>query len=62
LDYIEENLTESHSTAELSKIAALSPFYFQRLFTRLVKRPVNEYKKAEKHCAHFIPSRGIFYH
>jgi len=37
LDYVEGNLAQSHSPEELSKIAALSPFYFQRLFTRLVK-------------------------
>jgi len=48
LDYIEYNLAQSHSPEELSKIAALSPFYFQRLFTRLVKRPVNEYVKMRR--------------
>jgi len=48
LDYIEENLTQSLSPEELSKIAALSPFYFQRLFTRLVKRPVSEYIKMRR--------------
>jgi len=48
LDYIEDNLAQSHSPEELSKIAALSPFYFQRLFTRLVKRPVNEYVKMRR--------------
>ncbi len=48
LDYIEDNLAESHSPEELAKIAALSPFYFQRLFTRLVKRPVSEYIKMRR--------------
>lgn len=48
LDYVEDNLAQSHSPEELSKIAALSPFYFQRLFTRLVKRPVNEYVKMRR--------------
>jgi len=48
VDYIEENLTNHHSPEELSKIAVLSPFYFQRLFARLVKRPVNEYVKMRK--------------
>jgi len=48
LDYIEENLAQSYSPEELSKIAVLSPFYFQRLFTRLVKRPVNEYVKMRR--------------
>lgn len=48
LDYIEDNITQNHSSEELSKIAALSPFYFQRLFTRLVKRPANEYIKLRR--------------
>jgi len=48
LDHIESNLSENHSPESLSKIAALSPFYFQRLFTRLVKRPVNEYVKMRR--------------
>lgn len=48
LDYIEENLTQDHSPEELSKVAALSPFYFQRLFARLVKRPVNAYIKMRR--------------
>ncbi len=38
LKYIEEHLTE-----ELVSIADLSPFYFQRLFKRLVNKPVQEY-------------------
>lgn len=48
LDYIEENLAQDHSPEELSKVAALSPFYFQRLFIRLVKRPVNAYIKMRR--------------
>jgi len=48
LDYIEDNIAQSYSPEELSKVAALSPFYFQRLFTRLVKRPVNEYVKMRR--------------
>ena len=48
LDYIEDNLAQSYSPEELSKVATLSPFYFQRLFTRLVKRPVNEYVKMRR--------------
>ncbi|RZT02322.1 AraC family transcriptional regulator [Cuneatibacter caecimuris] len=48
LDYIEENLAQDHSPEELSKVAALSPFYFQRLFARLVKRPVNAYTKMRR--------------
>lgn len=48
LDYIEGNLAQDLSPEELSKVAALSPFYFQRLFTRLVKRPVNAYIKMRR--------------
>jgi AraC family transcriptional regulator len=48
LDYIEDNLTQNHSPTELSNIAALSPFYFQRLFTRLVNRPIGEYIKMRR--------------
>lgn len=48
LDYIEDNLAESHSPEELAKIAGLSPFYFQRLFKRLINRPVCEYIKMRR--------------
>lgn len=48
LDYIEGNLAQDHSPEELSKVAGLSPFYFQRLFARLVKRPVNTYTKMRR--------------
>ena len=36
LTFIEEHLTEEIYTEELANIAGLSPFYFQRLFKRLV--------------------------
>lgn len=45
LDYIELHLSEEIQIQELANIAHLSPFYFQRLFTRLVGKPVMEYKK-----------------
>jgi AraC family transcriptional regulator len=48
LDYIEDNVAQNHSVDELAGIAALSPFYFQRLFSRLVKRPVNDYIKMRR--------------
>ncbi len=48
VDYIEENLASNHSPEELARIAALSPFYFQRLFTRLVRRPVSDYIKMRR--------------
>lgn len=43
IDYIEDHLDESIEIHELSQIAALSPFYFQRLFHRIVKKPAAEY-------------------
>ncbi|MCG8485517.1 MAG: AraC family transcriptional regulator, partial [Clostridia bacterium] len=48
VDYIEDNLSEKITTEELAAIAALSPFYFQRLFTRLVNKPVGEYVKLRR--------------
>lgn len=36
LDYIDEHLGEEVKIEELAGMAALSPFYFQRLFKRLV--------------------------
>ena len=33
---------------ELAEIASLSPFYFQRLFTRLVGMPVGEYVRLRR--------------
>ena len=36
LDYIEEHLGEEVKIEALAGMAALSPFYFQRLFKRLV--------------------------
>jgi len=48
LDYIEGNLSEDLKTETLAHAAALSPYYFQRLFGRLVKKPVNEYVKLRR--------------
>ena len=45
LDYIDEHLGEEVKIEELAGMAALSPFYFQRLFKRLVHKPVQEYVK-----------------
>lgn len=45
LDYIETNIGKEISIEQLSRVAALSPFYYQRLFSRLVKKPVREYIK-----------------
>lgn len=43
VDYIEEHISEEIKIEDLAKTAALSQFYFQRLFSQLVKKPVNEY-------------------
>lgn len=48
VDYIENHLTEEIRIEKLAEIAGLSPFYFQRLFTRLVKKPVCEYIKLRR--------------
>jgi AraC-type DNA-binding domain-containing proteins len=48
LKWIEENLSESIKIEELASIAHLSPFYFQRLFSRLVGKPVMEYAKLRR--------------
>ena len=43
LDHIEAHLSEEIKIENLAQLASLSQFYYQRLFSRLVKRPVNEY-------------------
>lgn len=48
VDYIENNLTEEIPMEKLADISNLSPFYFQRLFSRLVKKPVCEYIKLRR--------------
>ncbi|MCL2360383.1 MAG: AraC family transcriptional regulator [Defluviitaleaceae bacterium] len=48
LEHIEKNISEEIHIEELAKIAALSLFYYQRLFARLVKRPVREYIKLRR--------------
>ncbi len=48
LAYIEEHLAEEIPTGELANVAGLSPFYFQRLFKRLVNKPVQEYVKLRR--------------
>jgi len=47
-NYIEENLENKIRIEELSEIANISPFYFQRLFKRLVDKPVMEYIKLRR--------------
>ncbi len=48
LFYIEKNLTARMEIDELSKQSNLSVFYFQRLFSRLVGKPVMEYIKLRR--------------
>jgi AraC family transcriptional regulator len=48
VDYIEDHLSEEIKIDTLSQIASLSHFYYQRLFSRLVKKPVNEYIKLRR--------------
>lgn len=48
LDYIEEHIGEDIKIEVLADTAALSLFYYQRLFSRLVKRPVREYIKLRR--------------
>jgi AraC family transcriptional regulator len=45
---MEEHLTDKIEMEELSRIAYLSPFYFQRLFNRLVGKTVMEYIKLRR--------------
>ncbi len=48
LDYIEEHIVEDIKMEVLADIASLSLFYYQRLFSRLVKRPVRDYIKLRR--------------
>lgn len=48
LNHIEQHVDEEIQIEELAEIAALSLFYYQRLFTRLVKKPVREYIKLRR--------------
>ena len=48
IEYIENHLDEEINIEKLAEIASLSPFYFQRLFSRLVKKPVAEYVKLRR--------------
>jgi len=48
LDFIETNISEEIDIEQLAKESALSLFYYQRLFSRLVKKPVREYIKLRR--------------
>jgi len=48
LDYIEAHIADEIQIEKLAGIAHLSLFYYHRLFTRLVKKPVREYAKLRR--------------
>jgi AraC family transcriptional regulator len=48
LNHIEEHLSEEIHIEELAETAVLSLFYYQRLFTRLVKTSVRDYIKLRR--------------
>lgn len=48
LEHIEEHIGENITIEELAETASLSLFYYQRLFSRLVKKPVREYIKLRR--------------
>lgn len=48
LNFIETNISEEIDIEQLAKESALSVFYYQRLFSRLVKKPVREYIKLRR--------------
>ena len=43
IDFIEENLTENITTADIAKRANVSMYHFQRIFTVLTDITVGEY-------------------
>ncbi|MNC09601.1 Regulatory protein SoxS [compost metagenome] len=48
LDYMEEHIAEDIEIGVLAETASLSLFYYQRLFSRLVRKPVREYMKLRR--------------
>ena len=48
VDWIEDHLADELTIDILAKVACLSPFYFQRLFKRLVGKSVMEYVKLRR--------------
>ncbi len=61
LNYIEDHLTENIKIETLASVAALSPYYYQRLFKGLVKSTVNEYVKLRRlaKASETLKSKGI---
>ena len=48
IEYIEKNLTEELDIGEIAKKAAISPFYYQRMFGALCGMTVGEYIRARR--------------
>ena len=48
MDYIEQNLTGKLDIEEIARIAALSPFYYQRIFGALCQMTVGDYIRARR--------------
>lgn len=48
IEFIEDHLSEDIRIDNLAEMASLSPFYYQRLFRRLVNKPVGEYIKLRR--------------
>lgn len=59
VDFIEDHLEEEITIDTLANLAKLSPFYYQRLFSRLVKKPVREYVKFRRlaHASELLPNK-----
>ena len=51
IDYIEENLQEEITVEKLAKIATLSLFHYQRLFEKLLNKPVTKYIQMRRMAA-----------
>nr|MCR4598052.1 AraC family transcriptional regulator [Acetatifactor sp.] len=48
IDYIEENLSEALDIEKVAGKAALSPFYYQRIFGALCGMTVGDYVRARR--------------
>jgi len=60
IGHIEANLDEEMEINKLAEIAYLSSFYFQRLFSRLVKKPVTDtIYKACKYSKFWLEKHGL---
>ncbi|TCL61240.1 AraC family transcriptional regulator [Kineothrix alysoides] len=57
LNHIEKHIGEEMQIEELAEIASLSLFYYQRLFTRLVKTSVRDYIKLRRLARAVVPLR-----